>query len=184
MGDHRAREVLEFWFDERLDAVARNKRWFAKDASFDAEIRRRFLPLYEAAASGRLAAWLGATYETLALVIVLDQFPRNMFRGEARAFTTDRLAREAARALLPSLAGLTRDEQLFALLPFEHSESLDDQNLACDLMKDFDEEQLRYALRHRDIIRRFGRFPHRNAILGRASSAEEIEFLKTPGSGF
>jgi uncharacterized protein (DUF924 family) len=184
MGDHRAREVLEFWFDARLDATARNKRWFAKDASFDAEIRRRFLPLYDEAAAGRLGAWLGFAYETLALVIVLDQFPRNMFRGEARAFVADRLAREAARALLPSLATLTGEEQLFALLPFEHSESLDDQDLACELMKDFSAELLRYALRHREIIQRFGRFPHRNAILGRASTAEEIEFLNTPGSSF
>jgi uncharacterized protein (DUF924 family) len=184
MGDHRAREVLDFWFDSRLDAAARNKRWFAKDAAFDAEIRRRFLPLYEQAAAGRLGAWLASAYETLALVIVLDQFPRNMFRGEARAFAADALARDAARALLPRFAELSPEEQLFAALPFEHSESLEDQNLACELMKDLSEEQRRYAERHREIIARFGRFPHRNAILGRASTPEEAEFLKTPGSGF
>jgi len=167
-----------------MRGAARNKRWFAKDASFDAEIRRRFLPLYEAAAVGGLGAWLGSAYETLALIIVLDQLPRNMFRGEARAFAADRLARDAARALLPALATLSQEEQLFACLPFEHSESLEDQDLACELMKNFSEEQLRYAQRHREIIQRFGRFPHRNAILGRASTAEETEFLETPGSSF
>ena len=184
MSDHRAREVLEFWFDVSLDAAQRNKRWFAKDAAFDAEIRRRFLPLYEAASAGRLGAWKSSAREALALVIVLDQFPRNMFRGEGRAFAADGLARDAARALLPGLGQLQPEERLFACLPFEHSESLDDQDLACELIKDLSEEQLRYALRHRELIDRFGRFPHRNAILGRASTPEEIEFLKTPGSGF
>jgi uncharacterized protein (DUF924 family) len=184
MSDHRAEEVLRFWFDPSLDPGQRSKRWFTKDAAFDAEIRRRFLALYEEAAAARLGAWQGAARECLALVILLDQFPRNMFRGEARAFATDPLAREAARALLPRLGGLTADERLFAALPFEHSESLADQDLACELMKDFDPEQLRYALRHREIIRRFGRFPHRNAFLGRASTPEEIQFLKEPGSGF
>ena len=184
MSDQRAREVLQFWFEKGLDADARNKRWFAKDSAFDTQIRQRFLPLYEEAAGGRLRGWLDDPYETLALIIVLDQFPRNMFRGDARAFAADALAREAARALLPRAAVLQPDERLFAFLPFEHSESLADQDLACELMKDLPEEQLRYAERHREIIRRFGRFPHRNAILGRASTPEEIEFLKTPGSGF
>jgi uncharacterized protein (DUF924 family) len=184
MDDHRAREVLQFWFDPALDATARNKRWFAKDAAFDAEIRRRFLPLYESAAAGELDRWQAAVREGLALVIVLDQFPRNMFRGAARAFATDGRAREAAQALLPRLGELSQEEQLFACLPFEHSESLDDQDRACELMKDLSAEQLRYALRHREIIQRFGRFPHRNAILGRPSTPEEVEFLKTPGSGF
>jgi len=184
MGDHRAHEVLQFWFDPGLDAATRNKRWFAKDAAFDAEIRRRFLPLYESAAAGRLDAWRDTAREGLALVIVLDQFPRNMFRGEARAFATDGLARDAARALLPRFGELSQEEQLFASLPFEHSESLDDQERACELIKNLSAEQLRYALRHREIIQRFGRFPHRNAILGRPSTPEEVEFLKTPGSGF
>jgi len=182
--DHRAEEVLRFWFDPTLDPKQRSRRWFTKDVAFDAEVRQRFLPLYEEAAAGRLAVWRTEPRACLALVIVLDQFPRNMFRGSARAFAADALAREAARELLPYAAALTAEEQLFAYLPFEHSESLDDQDLACERMKEFDPELLRYALRHREVVRRFGRFPHRNAILGRASTAEELEFLKEPGSGF
>jgi uncharacterized protein (DUF924 family) len=184
MSDHRANDVLDFWFDPRLDAVQRNKRWFAKDHAFDAEIRRRFLALYEEAAAGRLEAWKDSPRECLALVILLDQFPRNMFRGDARAFAADTQARDAARTLLVRAEELSPDERLFAWLPFEHSESLDDQNLACDLIAPLGEELLRYAERHRQIIERFGRFPHRNAVLGRASTPEEMEFLKQPGSGF
>jgi len=184
MADHRADEVLRFWFDPALEAKQRSARWFTKDAAFDAEIRRRFLPLHEEAAAGKLDAWRADLREGLALVVVLDQFPRNMFRGEPRAFATDALARAAARALLPRAGELSADERLFAYLPFEHSESLDDQNLACELMKDFDADLLRYALRHREIIARFGRFPHRNAILGRTSTPEETAFLREPGSGF
>ncbi|MEX2240737.1 MAG: DUF924 family protein, partial [Burkholderiales bacterium] len=114
------------------------------------------------------------------------QFPRNMFRGEARAFATDAQARIAARAILERAwdKTMTQSEQLFAYLPFEHSEALEDQDLSCELMREFDAEQRRYAERHRDIIRRFGRFPHRNSSLGRENTAAEIEFLKQPGSGF
>ena len=173
-------DILRFWFDEHP------KDWFVKNPSFDAQVRSRFLPLHEAAAAGRLAHWADEGSSCLALVIVLDQFPRNMFRGEARAFATDSLAHAAARVILERGwdKQMTQPEQLFAYLPFEHSESLADQNLACELMKDFGEEQLRYAVRHREIIQRFGRFPHRNGILGRESTAAEIEFLKQPGSGF
>jgi uncharacterized protein (DUF924 family) len=184
MTDHRARDVLEFWFNPALDAAQRNKRWFGKDPAFDADIRGRFLAVYEQAAAGQLDAWKRSSHECLALVILLDQFPRNMFRGEARAFATDAMAREAARALLARADELSPDERLFAWLPFEHSESLEDQNLACDLIAPLGEELLRYAQRHREIIERFGRFPHRNAILGRTSTPEEIEFVKQPGSGF
>jgi uncharacterized protein (DUF924 family) len=175
-----AAEVLRFWFDEH------EEDWFVKDAAFDAEIRDRFLPLYEAAAAGRVARWAREPRSALALVIVLDQFPRNMFRGAPRAFATDPDARELARRILERGwdKGMTQAERLFAYLPFEHSESLEDQVLSCELMKDFDAEQVRYAIRHREIIERFGRFPHRNAILGRQSTPAEIEFLKQPGSGF
>ncbi|MGH8638692.1 MAG: DUF924 family protein, partial [Burkholderiales bacterium] len=119
-------------------------------------------------------------------VILLDQIPRNMFRGGARAFAADALARAAARRILARgwNERMTQAEKLFAYLPFEHSESLEDQNLSCELMKDFDAEQRRYAERHREIIDRFGRFPHRNEALGRQSTPDEIEFLKQPGSGF
>jgi uncharacterized protein (DUF924 family) len=182
--DHRPGEVLEFWFDPALDAAQRNKRWFDKDPAFDAEIRRRFLALYEEGAAGYLDAWKNSARECLALVIVLDQFPRNMFRGEARAFAADALAREAARALLSRATELSAEERLFACLPFEHSESVSDQRLACELIAPLGAELLRYAERHREIIERFGRFPHRNEILGRASTPEEMEFLEQPGSGF
>jgi len=173
-------DTLHFWFDEHP------KDWFVKNPAFDAEIRRRFLALHEQAAAGRLEQWAQGPRGCLALVILLDQFPRNMFRGEARAFATDAQARVAARAILERGwdKTMTQSEQLFAYLPFEHSESLEDQDLSCELMREFDAEQRRYAERHRDIIRRFGRFPHRNGILGRENTAAEIEFLKQPGSGF
>lgn len=180
--DARAREVLDFWFQ----GDARDPRWFRKDEAFDRAIRDRFLPLYDLARAGGLAGWLNSPAECLALVILLDQFPRNMFRGTARAFAADPLARDAARSILSRGWDRSMDDsrRLFAYLPFEHSESLPDQDLACELMKDFDPEQVRYALRHREIIRRFGRFPHRNAALGRPSTEEEAAFLKEPGSGF
>jgi uncharacterized protein (DUF924 family) len=175
-----AADVLRFWFDEH------SKDWFVKNPGLDAEIRARFLSLHEAAVAGGLAHWADEARSCLALVIVLDQFPRNIYRGEARAFATDELARAAARVILGRGwdKAMTQAEQLFAYLPFEHSESLKDQNLSCDLMQDFDATQREYAERHRDIIRRFGRFPHRNDLLGRESTAAEIEFLKLPGSRF
>ena len=173
-------EVLDFWFG--LD----RKYWFRKDAAFDAEIRARFLPLYERAAAGQLAEWTGAPRSCLALVILLDQFGRNMFRGSARAFAADPLALEAARAIVGAGwdASYTAEQRSFAYLPFEHSESLADQERCCALMKPLGEELYRYAERHREIIARFGRFPHRNAALGRESTPEEIEFLALPGSSF
>ena len=180
MSDPKSAEVLHFWFEDYP------KDWFAKSPGFDAIVRSRFLELHQAAAIGHLAHWADEPPSCLALVIVLDQFPRNMFRGEARAFATDTLARAAARVILQRGwdQQMPQAEQLFAYLPFEHSESLDDQNLACELMQHFDAEQLRYAIRHREIIERFGRFPHRNGLLGRESTAAEIEFLRQHGSGF
>ena len=180
MNDPSAAEVRRFWFDEHP------KDWFVKNPAFDAEVRRRFLALHAAASAGRLSHWADEAHSCLALVIVLDQFPRNMFRGTARAFASDPLALESARLALERGwdRGMLPVEQLFVYLPFEHSESLADQDRACELMKDFSAEQRDYAERHRDIIRRFGRFPHRNAQLTRQSTPEEIEFLKLPGSGF
>jgi uncharacterized protein (DUF924 family) len=180
MIDAKAAEVLRFWFEEHP------KDWFVKNPAFDADMRARFLALHEAAAAGQLAHWADEPRACLALVIVLDQFPRNMFRGEARAFATDAQARAAARVILERgwNRAMSQPQQLFAYLPFEHSEALADQVLCCELMKDFDAEQLRYAIRHREIIERFGRFPHRNAILGRESTPAELEFLKQPGSTF
>jgi uncharacterized protein (DUF924 family) len=176
----RAEELHEFWFK-------RDPRdWFAKNPDFDAEIRARFGALWEHAAAGGLDSWKNAARSCLALVILLDQFPRNMFRGSARAFASDRLALEAARHAVAS--GYDRsvppEERTFFYLPFEHSESLADQLRSCELMGSLGPQAERWALAHRRIIERFGRFPHRNAILGRASTPEEVEFLEQPGSDF
>jgi uncharacterized protein (DUF924 family) len=187
--DPRAAQVLSFWFGQPRSA------WFAKDAAFDAEIRTRFLPLYEEAAARRLAAWKERPGECLALVIALDQFPRNMFRAgspaAARAFAADALALDAARHAVAwgYDRGMTPEERMFLYLPYEHSESLADQLTCCELMArllPYEETAgvYAYAVAHRRIVERFGRFPHRNAALGRASTADEIEFLKQPGSSF
>jgi uncharacterized protein (DUF924 family) len=180
-----AADVIDFWFSQD------RKDWFEKRPAFDAEIRLRFLSLYEQGAGGMLAGWRQAPADCLALVILLDQFPRNMFRGNARAFAADALARDATRVILDRGwdKSMTPDERMFAYLPLEHSESLVDQERCLVLMKEisvFPEtaDLPKWAEAHLVIIRRFGRFPHRNAALGRATTAEEAEFLKQPGSSF
>src|SRR6185503_9096800 len=164
-----AAEVLEFWFGAGPERGKAHKRWFEKSAAFDAEVRQRFLPLYEEVFAQRM--WLDAASDCLARIVVLDQFPRNMFRAHPRAFASDALALAAARLAIER--GYDRDalpvERLFFYLPFEHSESLADQVRACQLTQPLGGEWYDYALRHKAIIERFGRFPHRNAILGRAS---------------
>jgi uncharacterized protein (DUF924 family) len=183
--DPRAREVLAFWFG------AEPKKWFVKDPDFDREIRGRFLALHEVAAAEKLDGWKDTPGECLALVIALDQFPRNMFRGDRRAFAADALALAAARHAvgLGYDRGMRALERMFLYLPYEHSESLADQLVSCELnarLLAFPEaaDVHEYAVRHRRIVERFGRFPHRNAILGRTSTPQELEFLKQPGSGF
>lgn len=184
-------DVLLFWFGGPGEHGKRHKRWFEKSDRFDREIRERFLPLYEQAAAGKLAHWKDRPADNLALIVMLDQFPRNMFRGSMRAFAADALALEAARHAVARGhdRGMLPVERMFVYLPFEHSEVLADQLEACELaraLEAFGEtaDAYRYAAAHRDIIQRFGRFPHRNAVLGRASTPEEMEFLKQPGSGF
>jgi uncharacterized protein (DUF924 family) len=186
-----ATEILTFWFGEGELHGKRRVEWFKKDAAFDEEIRKRFLPTYESAAARRLEHWRADAHSCLALIIVLDQFPRNMFRGSPRAFAADALAREAARHALNNGfdTGLKPVERQFIYLPLEHSESLPDQEQCLKLMRAlaiFEEtrEMHIWAEKHLVIIRRFGRFPHRNVALGRASKPDEIEFLKQPGSGF
>lgn len=178
-------DLREFWFGSD------RKAWFEKNPAFDEEIRRRFLSLYELGAAGKLSDWRQAPADCLALVILLDQFPRNMFRGSAKAFAADPLARSAARVILDNGwdKAMTPDERMFAYLPFEHSEALADQERCLVLMKEialFPEtaDRPKWAEAHLVIIRRFGRFPHRNVALGRASTPEEAEFLKQPGSSF
>jgi uncharacterized protein (DUF924 family) len=191
MTDYLAGQVLEFWFGAAEDYGRRHKRWFDKDPGFDAEIRRRFGSLYEDLARGGGRDWLIEPHSCLARIVVLDQFPRQIHRGSARAFATDALALDTARYAVGE--GYDKPmlpvERLFVYLPFEHSESLEDQQLACELTRPLEafpetSDVYRYALAHHDIIARFGRFPHRNTALGRVSTAEELEFLKQPGSGF
>ena len=174
-----AADVLAFW------RAAGPAKWFKKDAAFDAEIASRFQVLWRDAATGALADWEAAPETALSLVLVLDQFPRNMFRGKADAFATDPLARSVAeRAIARGFdQKIPESERLFFYLPFEHSENLADQERATGLMRTLgDADLVRWAELHADVIRRFGRFPHRNSMLGRASTREEQEFLD--GGGF
>jgi uncharacterized protein (DUF924 family) len=172
-------EVIAYWRALGPD------RWFETNHAVDDEIRARFLALYEAAAAGRLAPWEDTGEGAFALLLALDQFPRNMFRGEAKAFATDPLARAVAGRAIARGFDLTFDnpERRFFYLPFMHSEALSDQGRCVDLCRHADDpEGVRYAEHHADIIRRFGRFPHRNAALSRATTTEERAFLD--GGGF
>ncbi|WP_333794023.1 DUF924 family protein [Hyphomicrobium sp.] len=172
-----AAAVIAFWRE------AGPERWFVKDDIFDKRFRSHCSALYEKAARGELDSWLADPEGALALILLLDQFPRNCFRGTPRMFATDAAALAAAsaavaaghdRAIDPSL-------RLFLYLPFEHSESLADQDRSVALITPLGEELLAYAEDHRAIIRRFGRFPHRNAILGRETTPEEQRFLDEGG---
>jgi uncharacterized protein (DUF924 family) len=171
-------DVLDFW------RGAGPQKWFTKDAAFDAEITARFLATYEAAAAGRLRTWEETADGALALVIVLDQFPRNMFRNSARAFAADPTARAVAdRAIARGFDQNTRASlRGFFYLPFEHSEILADQERSIALARTTgNADTLKWAELHADIIRRFGRFPHRNAVLGRATTEAEQAFLDAGG---
>lgn len=187
--------VIDFWFGPQpggFSEAATRKRWFASDPAFDREISQRFGSLLQSVARGALASWLEHANGSLAFIIVTDQFSRQIHRGSAEAFATDPLALSAARE------GVTRgfdralgsDQRGFFYLPFEHSESLEDQHTSVELFtrlaadtpaahRGNAEETLRFALAHRDIVVRFGRFPHRNATLGRVSTPAELEFLRT-----
>ncbi len=172
-----AAEVVDFW------RAAGPELWFAKDDSFDREFRERFLHLHEEAAGGNLREWQGWAIGALALCILLDQFPRNAFRGSPRMYVTDALARQVATAAVQ--AGhdhaVEPELQLFFYLPFGHSEVLDDQERCVALSERLGEPNISHAKRHRDIVRRFGRFPHRNPILGRTMKVEEQRFLDEGG---
>jgi len=181
-------EVLDFWFGApgSRERGRPRKAWFRKSEPFDAEIRRRFLDTWEQAARGELERWQATPLASLALVVTLDQFPRNMFRGTARAFASDSLAFAVARETIAREFDrlLSPVERSFVYLPFEHAEDLAAQRRSLALFHALDGEQVEYARRHYEIIARYGRFPHRNLILGRPSTTEEIEFLKQPGSTF
>jgi uncharacterized protein (DUF924 family) len=184
-------EVLDFWFggaDSPLRGRAR-KAWFVKSDDFDREVRERFSNLWETAASGGLKSWGDTPLAALALVVVLDQFPRNMFRGKPQAFASDALALATTHRIMERRFDrlLRPIERAFVYLPFQHAEDVEAQRRALALYGDLARlgvDHLDFARRHHDIVARFGRFPHRNEILGRTSTLEEIEFLKQPGSRF
>lgn len=183
----KAAAVLEFWFGAPGSSEFGKSRdvWFKKDDAFDAEIVTRFDEIQVSADSGRYDGWQATPKGSLALIILLDQFPRNMYRDKPASFASDAHARRIARNALKH--GFDREalpvQRMFFYLPFEHSEDMADQRLSLELFGQLGANQ-NYARRHHDIVARFGRFPHRNAILGRVSTPEEIEFLKQPGSGF
>jgi uncharacterized protein (DUF924 family) len=189
-----AQQVLDFWFGRPGDAEYHRPReqWFRKDDAFDAQIRDRFGALIERALVGELQSWAAHPASAVAQILVLDQFTRNVYRGTARAFSGDVRALAAAQALVDSgadraMPGVRRQ---FVYLPFEHSEELAMQDESMRLFTQLARDEpsladlMTWADKHRVIVARFGRFPHRNAMLGRDSSTEEIEFLKQPGSGF
>jgi uncharacterized protein (DUF924 family) len=178
MSDLTAAEVVSFWRDAGPD------RWWEKDDQFDRLVRSTFLPLHEAAARGELAAWENASEGALALVILLDQFPRNMFRGSPHAFATDPLAQVVAELAIARGFDAATDQQMrmFLYMPFMHSEILHHQNRCVELMAAMADDGLgKFATVHRDIIAKFGRFPHRNGALGRATTAAEQDFLDAGG---
>ncbi|MDQ1901744.1 DUF924 family protein [Paracoccus sp. WLY502] len=171
-----AQDVLDFWFSEDMEPY-----WFAKSDEIDDRIRDGFADTYRAAHHRDLDPWAATPDGALALVILLDQFPRNMFRGTGRAFESDDIALEHARAAVE--AGFDQQvdarRRMFLYLPFEHSEDLPDQTRSVELFEALgDPGYLDYAIQHRDIIERFGRFPHRNALLDRRNTPAEDDFLK------
>ncbi len=175
-------EVLHLWFIELP-----RQQWFASEAALDERIHSRFLDVHRMVAAAPEDALLADAKTALAAVIVLDQFSRNMFRGTPSAFANDAKALAISRkAIAKGFAdALSSDERLFLYLPFEHQESVDAQARSVELFSGLDDPELtKYAQAHKDIIDRFGRFPHRNAILGRISTAEEMEFLKGQDNSF
>jgi uncharacterized protein (DUF924 family) len=184
-------DILDFWFgrkDEEGYGEFRDE-WFQKDKEFDRRIHERFSDDYERAARGEYDGWRGAPDSCLALVILLDQFPRNLFRGDPRTHATDDKALGISQEAIQN--GLDRElppfQRHFLYMPFMHSEDLEDQQRSVALYRELAEagpDVTEFAEGHRDIVERFGRFPHRNEILGRASTSEEAEFLEQPGSSF
>jgi uncharacterized protein (DUF924 family) len=179
-----AQSIIDFWFEEILP-----KQWWVKSVEFDQLIRQRFLSLYTEMHAGQHSHWLNSAKDCLARIIVLDQFSRNMFRDMAESFQTDALALATAKHAIN--VGFDLDmpsnQKAFLYMPFMHSEALDDQQKAIELFTAAGPdlvENLKSSERHKAIIEQFGRFPHRNQILGRPSSKAEVEFLKQPGSRF
>lgn len=186
-----ANDVLHFWFGETESIGTRRKAWFEKNPAFDAAVRAGFLRLHSAAARGGLSDWVETARGALALIVLTDQLPRNMFRGTAQAFATDPIALASARQVIAAGwdAQMLPVERMFVYLPFEHSEALADQEKSLELFAPLGPfeptaDTPDYARRHWEVVKRFGRFPHRNAALGRPGTPEEDEFLRQRGSGF
>jgi uncharacterized protein (DUF924 family) len=192
--DPRARDVLECWFGapDAPDFGTERKSWFKRSEAFDAMLQARFAALIGEVRQGALDSWTETPLGALALVIVLDQFSRNCHRGTPHAFAGDAKALSIAQQMVASGADLLLPSvyhRVFVYMPFEHDESMDSQRESLRLFKALDDEvrgidYYRFAERHAEVIERFGRFPHRNALLGRPSTAEEIAFLRQPGSSF
>jgi len=176
-------DIIDFWFSERA-----RKKWWKKDEGFDQEIRERFAAVHRSAAAGKLKHWRGTPEGKLAEIIVLDQFSRNMFRQSPEAFAQDGRARALARSAVSQGADreLPVEQRAFLYMPLMHSESMDDHEQAVKLFASDPglAGNLEFEISHKAIIERFGRYPHRNAILGRESSSEELAFLRLPGSSF
>ena len=189
----RAGEVLDFWFGREGEPGYGEFReaWFRKDPAFDADVTERFADLYEEAVAGGLDGWRDEARSCLALVIVLDQFPRNMFRGDGRTHAADGVALESSKYALEHALDreLPAFQKMFLYMPFMHSENREDQRRSVELFQLLADEPgapdvTSYAVGHMEIVERFGRFPHRNGILDRETTPEEAEFLKTEGSSF
>lgn len=187
----RVDQILDFWFRPDESYGKPPLVWFAKNPEFDEALRTRFRTDYELAATGKLNCWQTSPQSCLALILLLDQFPRNFFRGQAKAFATDPQAIAVAKHALTN--GFDRQlpyaQRWFVYLPFEHSENLDEQRRSVELFQQLREDPasaqpLAFAIRHLGIIECFGRFPHRNPILGRTTTPEEAEFLKELHSSF
>lgn len=176
-------DIINYWFSEEIRA-----KWWRKDPAFDREIRDRFEDTYRRAVAGDLAEWRKTPEGRLAEIIVLDQFPRNMYRDQPAAFANDHLARKLTREAVAVAAdsALTPPQRSFLYMPLMHSEAALDHDAAVELYSSHPdlENNLRFELKHKAIIDRFGRYPHRNAILERVSTTEELEFLNQPGSSF
>lgn len=185
--------MIDFWFGPPGSSADGKKRqeWFQKDPEFDRQIQTRFLWLYQQGVDGELNSWQETPRGCLALILLFDQFPRNMFRGQPQAFATDAQALGVAQGAIAQGfdQALPPVQRQFCYFPFEHSENLAHQHQAVELfaaLKDHPEtaDCYDYALRHRAIIEQFGRFPHRNSILGRETTPAETKFLTQPGSSF
>jgi uncharacterized protein (DUF924 family) len=169
-----ANGVIDFWFSEHA-----RSHWFKSTSRFDRQIAEQFKVLHRQATDGQLASWEDTPTGSLALILLLDQFTRNIYRGRPDTYMNDSQARDVARRAIASGfdCKLPDAQRAFIYMPFMHSESLEDQDLSVKLFVEAGLDNARYALQHRDIVRRFGRFPHRNAILGRQNSPEEQEYL-------